>query len=219
MITTSPKMSGKPRLMDIVQDTWLAFLWIVKVMNSKKRQRNPHRPERPGRQDDWRECSIWIGSWNKENTNERTNQTWWNLNRIQNWVNSTVPMLVPKLWQMYWGPTESPLDCKEIKPVHPRGKQPWLFTRRNDAEAETPILWPPDAKSWLIRKDSDAGKHWGQEEKGTTEDEMVGWHHWLSGHESEWTPGDGGQGSLVCCSPQGHKEFDMTKRLNSSNTH
>ena len=121
MITTSPKMSGKPRLMDIVQDTWLAFLWIVKVMNSKKRQRNPHRPERPGRQDDWRECSIWIGSWNKENTNERTNQTWWNLNRIQNWVNSTVPMLVPKLWQMYWGPTESPLDCKEIKSVNPKG--------------------------------------------------------------------------------------------------
>ena len=86
---------------------------------------------------------------------------------------------------------ESPLDCKEIQPVHSKGDQSWVFFGRNDAKAETPVLWPPHAKSWLIGKDSDAGRDWGQEEKGTTEDEMVGWHHWLSGHESEWTPGVG----------------------------
>ena len=80
---------------------------------------------------------------------------------------------------------ESPLDCKEIQPVHPKGDQFWVFIGRTDAEAETPILWPPDMKSWLTGKDPDAGKDWGQEEKGTTEDEMVGWHHWLDGHEFE----------------------------------
>ena len=80
---------------------------------------------------------------------------------------------------------KSPLDCKEIQPVHPKGDQSWVFIGRTDAEAETPILWPPDAKSWLIGKDPDAGRGWGQEEKGTTEDEMAGWHHWLDGHESE----------------------------------
>ena len=84
---------------------------------------------------------------------------------------------------------ESPLDCKEIQPVHSKGDQPWDFFLRNDAKAEAPVLWPPHAKSWLIGKDSDVGKEWGQEEKGTTEDEMAGWHHWLDGHESEWTPG------------------------------
>ena len=84
---------------------------------------------------------------------------------------------------------ESPLDCKEIKPVHSEGDQPWVFFGRNDAKAETPILWPPQAKSWLIGKDSDAGRDWGQEEKGMTEDEMAGWRHWLDGLESEWTPG------------------------------
>ena len=96
----------------------------------------------------------------------------------------------------------SPLDCKEIQPVHPKGDQSWVFIGRTDVEAETPILWPSDAKSWLIRKDSDAGKDWGQEKKGTTEDEMVGWHHWLDEHEFEWTLGVGdGQGGLVCCRP------------------
>ena len=80
---------------------------------------------------------------------------------------------------------ESPLDCKEIKPVNPKGNQPWIFIGRTDVEAETPILWPPDSKNWLIGKDPDAGKDWGQEEKGMTEDEMVGWHHWLDGHEFE----------------------------------
>ena len=94
---------------------------------------------------------------------------------------------------------ESPLDCK-IKPVNPKGNQSWIFTGRTDAEAEAPMLWPPEAKSQLIRKDSDAGKEWRQEEKGMTEDEMVGWHHCLKGHESEQTLKDNeGHGSLVCC--------------------
>ena len=93
--------------------------------------------------------------------------------------------------------------------------QPWIFIERTDAEAETPILWPPHAKSWLIGKYSDAGRDWGQEEKGTTEDEMAGWHHWLDGRESEWTPGVGdGQGGLACCSSWGRKELDTTERLN-----
>ena len=112
---------------------------------------------------------------------------------------------------------ESPLDCKEIQPVHSRGDQPWDFFGRNDAKAETPVLWPPHAKSWVTGKDSDAGRDWGQEEKGMTEDEMVGWHHWPDGCESEWTPGVGdGQGGLVCCDSRGHKELDTTERLNWS---
>ena len=95
---------------------------------------------------------------------------------------------------------ESPLDSKEIKPVTPKGNQPWIFTGRTDDEAKAPILWPPDAKSWPTRKDPDAGKDWGQEEKGVTEDKMVGWHHWLNGHEFLQTLGDdGGQGRLVYC--------------------
>ena len=96
-------------------------------------------------------------------------------------------------------PPESPLDCKEIQPVHSKGDQPWVFFGRNDAKAETPVLWPPHAKNWLIGKDSDAGRDWGQEEKGTTEDEMAGWHNRLNGHEFEWTLGAGdGQGGLTC---------------------
>ena len=107
------------------------------------------------------------------------------------------------------------LDCKEIQPVHSKGNQSWMSIGRTVGEAETPILWPPDEKNWLIRKDSDAGKDWRREEKGTTEDEMVGWHHWLDGHEFEYALGVGdGQGSLVCCSPWGHKQLDMTERLN-----
>ena len=110
---------------------------------------------------------------------------------------------------------ESPLDSKEIKPVNPKGNQSWIFIGRNDALAEAPILWPPDVKNWLIEKDLDAGKDWSQEEKGSTEDEMVGWHHWLYGHEFEWAPGVGdGQGSLACCSPWDHKESDMTEQMN-----
>ena len=108
---------------------------------------------------------------------------------------------------------ESPLGSKEIQPVNPKGNQPWICIRRTGAEA--PILWPPDAKSQLIGKDSDAGKDWGQEEKGTTEDEMARWHHRLDGREFEWTPGVGdGQGGLACCDSWGRKELDMTERLN-----
>ena len=110
---------------------------------------------------------------------------------------------------------ESPLDCKEIQPVHPKGDQSWVFIGRTDVEAETPILWPPDMKNWLFWKVPDAGKDWRQEEKRTTEDEMVGWHHWLNGYEFESSPGVGdGQEGLVCCSPCDRKESDMTEQLN-----
>ena len=106
---------------------------------------------------------------------------------------------------------DSPLDCKEIKSVNPKGNKPWLFIGRTDAEAEAPILWPPDGKNLLIGKDCDAGKDWRQE-KGTTEDEKVGWHHWLNGHEFEQALGVGdGQGSLVDCSPGAHQELDTTE--------
>ena len=110
---------------------------------------------------------------------------------------------------------ESPLDCKEVQPVHSEGDQAWVFFGRTDAKAETPVLWPPHAKSWLIGKDSDAGRDWQQEEKGMTEDEMAGWHHWLDGRESEWTleVGDG-QGGLVCWDSRGHKDLDTTEQLN-----
>ena len=109
---------------------------------------------------------------------------------------------------------ESPLDCKEIPPVHPKGDQSWVFIGRTNADAETPILWPPDMKSWLIWKDPDAGKDWGQE-KGTTEDELVGWHHQLDGHGFGQTLGVGdGQGGLVCCNSWGRKESDTTEWLN-----
>ena len=114
---------------------------------------------------------------------------------------------------------ESLLDFKKIQPVHPKGNQSWIFMGRADAEAETLILWPPDAKNWLTGKDPDAGKDWRQEEKGTREDEMVGWHHWHDGHEFEQALGAGdGQGSLVCCSPWGCKESDTTEWLNSKAT-
>ena len=110
---------------------------------------------------------------------------------------------------------DSPLDCKEIQPVHSEGDQPWVFSGRNDAKAETPVLWPPHAKSWLIGQHSDAGRDWGQEEKGMAQDEMAGWHHRLDGRESEWTLGVGdGQGGLACCDSWGRKESDMTEWLN-----
>ena len=106
---------------------------------------------------------------------------------------------------------KSPLDSKEIQPVHSKGDQFWMFISRTDVEAKTPVLWPPHAKSWLIGIDSDAGRDWGQEEKGTTEDEMAGWHHWLDGRESEWTLGAGdGQGGLACCDSWGSEELDTT---------
>ena len=118
---------------------------------------------------------------------------------------------------------ESPLDCREIQPVHSEGNQPWDFFGRNDAKAETPVLWPLHAKSWLIGKDSDAGRDWGQEEKRTTEDEVAGWHHWLNGRESEWTPGIGdGQGGLACCDSWGRRvghdwatELNWTEDINT----
>ena len=111
---------------------------------------------------------------------------------------------------------ERPLDCKEIKPVNSKGNQAWILIGRTDAEAEAPIPWPPDAKSQLIRKDPDAGKDWKQEEKGTTEDEMIGWHQKLNGQEFEQAPGGvgDGQGSLACCSSWGHQESDTTEWLN-----
>ena len=110
---------------------------------------------------------------------------------------------------------ESPLDCKEIQPVHPKGDQSWVFIRRTESEAETPILWPPRAKSRLFGKDPNAGKDWGQEEKGTTENEMAGWHHQLYRHGFGWTPGVGdGQGGLACCDSWDRKESDRTERLN-----
>ena len=109
---------------------------------------------------------------------------------------------------------ESFLDCKVVKSVNPKGNWSWIFTGRTDAEAETPILWPPDVKNWLIGKDPNSWKDWRQEEKGMTEDKMVAWHHRLSGHEFEQAPGVGeGQESLVCCSPWGRKELDTTEWL------
>ena len=135
----------------------------------------------------------------------------WELDYEESWV--------PKNW---WFSTvvlektlETLLDCKEIQPVHPKGDQSWVFIGRTDAEAETPIIWPPHPKSWLIGKDPDAGRDWGQEEKGTTEDKMAGWHHPLDGHEFEWTlrVGDG-HGGLLCWDSWGGKESDTTEQLN-----
>ena len=119
------------------------------------------------------------------------------------------------LWTMVLEKTlESPLDCKEIKPVNPEGNQPWIYIGRTDAKAEAPIVWPPEVKNWLIGKDPDAGRDWGQEEKGTTEDEMVGWQHWLNGHEFVQTPQDSeGLEYLASCRPCGGKESNTTERL------
>ena len=135
------------------------------------------------------------------------------------WVLDYKESWEPKNW-WFWTVVlektfESPLDCKEIQPVHPKRDQSWVFIGRTGVEAETPILWPADLKSWLIGKDPDAGKDWGQVEKGMTEDEMVGWHHRLNGHEFGWTLGIGdGQGGLACYSSWGHKESDTTECLN-----
>ena len=126
---------------------------------------------------------------------------------------------MPKNW-CFWTVVlektlDSPLDCREIQPVHPKGDQSCVFIGKTDVEAETPILWPPDMKSWLIWKGPDSWKDWGQEEKGMTEDEMVGWHHWLNGHGFGLTPALGdGWGSLVCFSSWGRKQSDMTEQLN-----
>ena len=135
----------------------------------------------------------------------------WELDCEEGWV--------PKNW-CFWTVVlektlKSPLDCKEIQPVHSKGDQLWVFFGGHDAKAETPVLWPPHAKSWLIGKDSDAGRDWGQEEKGMTEDEMAGWHLCLDVCESQWTPDVGDrQGGLACCDSWGRKESDTTERLN-----
>ena len=135
----------------------------------------------------------------------------WELDCEESWA--------PKNW-CFWTVVlektlESPLDCKAIQPVHPKGDQSWVFIGRTDAEAETPILWPPAVKSWLIGKDPYAGRDWGQEKKGTTQDETAAWHCWLNGHEFECTPGAGdGQGGLACCDSWDHKELDTTEWLN-----
>ena len=131
----------------------------------------------------------------------------WNIKKAGHWrIYAFDPTMVLKT-------LEGPLDCKEIQPVHPKGDESWEFIGRTAVETETPVLCPPDAKNWLIWKDPDAGKDWGQEEKGMTEDEMVGWYHWLNGHGFGWTPGVGdGQGSLACCSSWGLKESDTTER-------
>ena len=120
------------------------------------------------------------------------------------------------LWTMVLEKThESPLDYKEMQPVHSKGDQSWVFIGRTDAKAETPVLWPPHVKSWLLGKDPDAGRDWGQEEKGTLENKMAGWHHWLDGHEFGWTPGVGdGQRCLACCDSWGRRESDTTEWLN-----
>ena len=135
----------------------------------------------------------------------------WELDHKESWApkNSCV-------WTVVLEKTlESSLNCKEIQQVNPKGNQSWIFIGRTDAETEIPIFWPPDAKNWLTGKDPDAEKDWRWEEKGMTEDEIVGWHHWLDGHEFEQALGVGDeQGSLACCSPWGHQESDMTEWLN-----
>ena len=123
-------------------------------------------------------------------------------------------MLCGSWWEVSLGKNVYLYTCKKIQPVHPKGDQSWVFTRRTDVEAETPILWPPHVKSWLTGKDPNAGKDWGQEEKGMTEDEMAGWHHQLDEHGFGWTLGVGnGQGGLVCCDSWGGKELDTTEQL------
>ena len=135
----------------------------------------------------------------------------WELDCEEGWA--------PKNW-CFWPVVldktlESPLDCKKIQPVHPKGDQFWVFIGRIDVEAETPILWSPHAKIWLIRKDPDAGRDWRREKKGMTEDKLAGWHHRLDGYEFEWALGVGdGQGGLACCDSWGYKELDVTEWLN-----
>ena len=135
----------------------------------------------------------------------------WELYHKQSWAPKNCAVVLEKT-------LESSLDSKEIQPVHPKGNQSQILIERADAEAEVPILWPSDVKNWLIGKDPDAGKDWRKEEKGMTEDEVVGWHHQLDGHESELILGVGDrQGGLACCSPRGHKESDTTEWLNWTN--
>ena len=158
-----------------------------KPWQSIKRQRHYFADKGPSSQSyDFSSSPVWM----------------WELDHKESWMLKNWCFLTMVLEKTL----ESPLDCKEIQPVHPKGDHSWVFIAGTDVEAETPILWPPDAKNWLIRKDPDAGKDWRQEEKGTIEDEMVGWHQQLNGHEFEQALGDGdGQGGLACCSPSSRK--------------
>ena len=143
----------------------------------------------------------------------RSQEWMWELDHKESWVPKNWCFLIVVLEKTL----ESPLDYKEIKPVNPKGNQSWIFIGRTDAETEASILWPPDVKNQLIGKDPDVGKHWGQEEKGMTEVEIVGWHHWLNGHGFEQALGGSeGQRSLVCCSPWGWKESDVTEWENNN---
>ena len=158
-----------------------------------------------------------IGTWNVRSVNQgklevvKQEMARVNVDYVESWV--------PKNW-CFWTVVlekslESPLECKEIKPVNPKGNQSWIFIEKTDTEAETSIVWSPDLKNWLIGKGPDCGKEWRQEEKGMTEDEMVGWHHWLNGHEFEQVPGAcDGHGGLACCSPWSRKESNTTEWLN-----
>ena len=141
-----------------------------------------------------------------------SSQIWmWELDYKESWALKNWCFWTVELEKTF----KSPLDSKEIQPIHPKVNKSWIFFGRTDVEAETPVLWPPDVNSWLIWKHPDAGKDWRQEDKGTTEDKMVGWHHKLNGHEFEQAPGVGdGQGSLACCSPRGCQELDKTEQLN-----
>ena len=149
--------------------------------------------------------------WSSSSSLSSSHVWMWELDYKESWVLKNW-----YLWTVVLEKTlEGPLDCKEIQLVHPKGNESWIVIGRTNAEAETPVLWPPDAKNWLPGKDPDVGKDWRWEEKGTTEDKMVGWHHWLDGHEFEKALGVGdGQGSLVRCSPWGYKELDTSEQLN-----
>ena len=151
------------------------------------------------------------GPYSQSHGFSRSHVRMWELGRKKGWVSKHWCFRTMVLEKTL----KSPLDCKEIKPVNSKGNQSWIFIERTDAEAETPILWPPDVKSWLTGKDPNAGKDWGQEEKWGTEGEMVGRHHQLDRYEFEQDLGVGnGQGTLVCCSPWGRRESDTTERLN-----
>ena len=163
-----------------------------------KKQRH-HRPQKSVQSKLWFFSSRRVWMWDLD-----YNESW----ASKNWCFWTV-VLEKTL--------ESPLDCKEIKPVNPKGNQSWILIGWTDTEAEAPILWPPDVKNWLIWKDPNVGKNWSQEKKGMTEDEIVGWDHWLKGYEFEQALGDGeGQGSLACCSLWDHKESDTAEQLNKN---
>ena len=190
-LTSHSRMSGSRQMITTsrLSESWRPFLYSSSVyschflISSASVRSIPFLTDKDmSRQSyDFSSCHVWI--WELVHT-----ESW----ELKNWCFWTV-VLEKTL--------ESPLDCKEIKPVNPRGNLPWIFLGRTDAEAEAPIFWPPDGKNWLIAKVPNAGKHQRHEEKGRTEDEMVGWHQWLNGHEFEQTLGVGdGQGSLACCS-------------------